>query len=172
MAKGSGRVKLGMRIAVERLQNVGVTYVTQDSKWNLIWDTYRQHFPELRHLDHRQGFAKLWKLYKPSPNPPRAKIPVAPRAPMTERVAANVASVAFLRSGAWRRVRMVALLRYGARCQACGATPSDGVRLNVDHVKPRLHYPELALDVNNLQVLCEECNHGKGNWNEKDWRAE
>ena len=66
---------------------------------------------------------------------------------------------------------MEALKKYGPRCQCCGATPADGVRINVDHIKPRKHYPELALDVENLQVLCEECNHGKGNWDTTDWRA-
>ena len=44
--------------------------------------------------------------------------------------------------------------------------------MNVDHIKPRKKYPELALDKSNLQVLCEECNHGKGNWDETDWRPE
>lgn len=83
-----------------------------------------------------------------------------------------VTSDAFLRSYEWRRLRMVVLKRDGARCRACGATPSDGVRMNVDHIKPRRKYPELALEADNLQVLCEECNHGKGNWDETDWRGE
>lgn len=79
-------------------------------------------------------------------------------------------SDAFLSSYEWRRVRMEALKKYGARCQCCGATPADGVKMNVDHIKPRKIFPHLALDVSNLQVLCEECNHGKGNWDMTDWR--
>ena len=59
---------------------------------------------------------------------------------------------------------------YEARCQCCGNSPKTGAVLNVDHIKPRKKYPELALDINNLQILCEECNHGKGNWDETDWR--
>lgn len=78
---------------------------------------------------------------------------------------------AFLESYEWRRVRMVALKRDGARCGCCGATPADGLRMHVDHIKPRRKFPELALDPNNLQVLCEVCNHGKGNWDDTDWRA-
>lgn len=81
-----------------------------------------------------------------------------------------VSTDAFLSSYEWRRVRMVALKKYGARCQCCGATPATGAVMNVDHIKPRKLFPELALSVDNLQVLCHECNHGKGNWDMTDWR--
>lgn len=77
----------------------------------------------------------------------------------------------FLSSFEWRAVRMMALKRHGNRCQCCGASPSTGAVLNVDHIKPRRYYPELALDVENLQILCHECNHGKGNWDSTDWRV-
>jgi 5-methylcytosine-specific restriction endonuclease McrA len=83
-----------------------------------------------------------------------------------------VATDAFLSSYEWRRVRMQALKRHGTRCQCCGATPATGAVMNVDHIKPRKLFPELALDVDNLQVLCHECNHGKGNWDMTDWRGE
>jgi 5-methylcytosine-specific restriction endonuclease McrA len=76
----------------------------------------------------------------------------------------------FLQTYEWRRVRMIALKKYGARCQCCGATPASGAVMNVDHIKPRKIFPELALDPDNLQVLCDECNHGKGNWDMTDWR--
>lgn len=76
----------------------------------------------------------------------------------------------FLSSFEWRRVRMYALTIYGAKCQCCGATPANGAVMNVDHIKPRKLFPELALDIQNLQVLCHECNHGKGNWDQTDWR--
>lgn len=77
----------------------------------------------------------------------------------------------FLTSFEWRRLRMEVIKERGARCECCGSTPKDGVRINVDHVKPRKRYPELALEKSNLQVLCEVCNHGKGNWDETDWRS-
>ena len=44
--------------------------------------------------------------------------------------------------------------------------------MNVDHIKPRRLYPGLALEKSNLQVLCADCNHGKGNWDQTDWRGE
>jgi 5-methylcytosine-specific restriction endonuclease McrA len=79
-------------------------------------------------------------------------------------------SDAFLSSFEWRKVRMVALKKYGAKCQCCGATPATGAVMNVDHIKPRRFFPQLALDVNNLQILCNPCNHGKGSWDMTDWR--
>jgi 5-methylcytosine-specific restriction endonuclease McrA len=77
----------------------------------------------------------------------------------------------FLKSYEWRRVRMAVLKRDGAICACCGATRADGVSMHVDHIKPRRIFPALALDANNLQVLCEVCNHGKGNWDMTDWRG-
>lgn len=78
---------------------------------------------------------------------------------------------AFLESYEWKVVRMQVLKRDGARCACCGSTPADGARMNVDHIKPRRRFPQLALDPTNLQVLCNTCNHGKGNWDMTDWRS-
>lgn len=72
-------------------------------------------------------------------------------------------SAEFLQSYEWRQLRFLALQKYGRRCQCCGASPESGAVMHVDHVKPRRKFPALALDINNLQVLCEDCNHGKGN---------
>ena len=82
----------------------------------------------------------------------------------------NPASDEFLSSFEWRSTRMMALKRYGTICQCCGASPKTGATINVDHIKPRKLFPALALDIENLQVLCHECNHGKGNWDQTDWR--
>jgi len=81
-----------------------------------------------------------------------------------------LASKEFLMSFEWRKLRMEALKKHGGRCQCCGASPATGAVLNVDHIKPRRIHPHLALELDNLQVLCHECNHGKGNWDETDWR--
>lgn len=80
------------------------------------------------------------------------------------------ASDGFLRSAEWKFTRYEALLKYKAKCACCGATAKDGAKLNVDHIKPRKTHPELALDINNLQVLCGDCNRGKGNRDSTDWR--
>jgi len=78
----------------------------------------------------------------------------------------------FLLTYEWRKVRMEAIKRYGPVCMCCGASPATGAVINVDHIKPRLLFPQLALDIENLQILCGECNHGKGNWDMTDWRTE
>lgn len=84
----------------------------------------------------------------------------------------DVSSVEFLSTYQWRKVRLIALTRDGSRCACCGATPATGAVMNVDHIKPRKRFPELALDPANLQVLCHECNHGKGNWDMTDFRQQ
>ena len=82
----------------------------------------------------------------------------------------DVKSDKFLESFEWRSLRMMALKKYSPKCMCCGATPATGAVMNVDHIKPRKLFPALALDINNLQILCHECNHGKGNWDRTDWR--
>lgn len=76
----------------------------------------------------------------------------------------------FYKSREWASVRYAALLRSNGRCQCCGADPSGGARLHVDHIKPRSKFPELALSLGNLQVLCELCNLAKSNLDITDWR--
>jgi 5-methylcytosine-specific restriction endonuclease McrA len=76
----------------------------------------------------------------------------------------DVLSKDFLHSKAWKRLRYQALKLHGNKCQCCGASPSIGAVLNVDHILPRRLFPESALQIENLQVLCGDCNEGKGNW--------
>jgi 5-methylcytosine-specific restriction endonuclease McrA len=82
---------------------------------------------------------------------------------------------AFYRSQRWRRLRIDALEanreRYGALTCECCLTTWTG-QWHVDHVQPRARHPELALELANLQVLCEDCNLGKGTRYATDWRAE
>lgn len=75
----------------------------------------------------------------------------------------------FYETRAWRELRYKALVKYGARCQCCGANRDDGVRIHVDHIKPRSKFPDLQLELSNLQVLCEDCNIGKSNKDYTDW---
>lgn len=79
----------------------------------------------------------------------------------------------FYESAAWRDVRYRALKQHGAKCQCCGATAiSSGAPIHVDHIKPRSKFPELELNIKNLQVLCRDCNLGKRAWDQTDWRPD
>lgn len=120
---------------------------------------------------------------QPVANPPTAKRPKKGKkrpAQTTEsavlhlvaKSAIDLTSEAFLESFEWRSLRMMALKKHGATCLCCGASPSTGAVMHVDHIKPRKFFPELALTLDNLQVLCGECNHGKGNWDTTDWRKQ
>ena len=84
--------------------------------------------------------------------------PTGPKAPRSTK---------FYRSPEWLELRYKALVRYGRKCMCCGT--EDAV-FHVDHIKPRSKYPQLALDFNNLQILCEACNLGKSNKDETDFR--
>lgn len=52
------------------------------------------------------------------------------------------------------------LKRDGFRCQICGATQNDGVKLHVDHIIPVSKGGKT--EKSNLRTLCDMCNLGKG----------
>jgi hypothetical protein len=114
------------------------------------------------------GWSTAWGPPRPPKVQRQPKQPKAVSAPKSTLPFA--VSHEFLLSYEWRKLRMEVIKERGARCECCGSTPKDGIRINVDHIKPRRKFPHLALAKTNLQVLCEDCNHGKGNWDETDWR--
>ncbi len=80
---------------------------------------------------------------------------------------------AFYGSHPWRRARIDALEanreRYGTlTCECCRSRSAS--QWHVDHIRPRSSHPELALTAANLQVLCADCNLGKGMRHATDWR--
>ena len=64
----------------------------------------------------------------------------------------------FYQSKAWKRLRVLALRRYGAVCMCCRSIEN----IQVDHIKARSLFPRLKLKLSNMQILCEECNKKKG----------
>lgn len=75
----------------------------------------------------------------------------------------------FYSTWAWRKLRYKVIKHYGKTCMACNASGKD-VQIQVDHIKPRSLFPELALDFENMQTLCADCNMGKSNIDFTDWR--
>jgi 5-methylcytosine-specific restriction endonuclease McrA len=76
----------------------------------------------------------------------------------------------FLQSAEWKKLRSLAIRVYGRKCMKCGSTPKNPSMTHVDHIKCRKNYPELALEFDNLQILCCKCNKEKGNKNSIDYR--
>lgn len=56
-------------------------------------------------------------------------------------------------------LRYQVLARDNFRCQICGSTQADGVKLHVDHIFPVSKGGKTELS--NLRTLCERCNMGK-----------
>ena len=60
------------------------------------------------------------------------------------------------------KLRMEVLRRDNFRCQICGASQADGVKLHVDHIKPVSKGGKT--EMNNLRTLCDRCNLGKSDY--------
>ena len=74
----------------------------------------------------------------------------------------------FYKSWEWKKARFITIKRYGPTCMCCGSTE----RIVVDHILPRRKRPDLELDLENLQVLCNDCNMGKSWDDTTDFRPE
>lgn len=74
----------------------------------------------------------------------------------------------FYSSVEWLALRKRVLRVYKHICMKCGN--SDDI-IHIDHIKPRSLYPKLALEFENLQVLCRCCNIRKSNREEVDYRT-
>lgn len=85
-------------------------------------------------------------------------------------VASSMDSKKFYNTPEWKQLRYRVLREYGPVCMLCGSSPRTGAVVQVDHIRPRSIYPELAFDFHNLQVLCKICNEGKSNIDATDWR--
>jgi len=66
----------------------------------------------------------------------------------------------------WLDLRYQAFRKYGRKCYVCGLCD----RLEVDHIKPRSKYPHLIWSIDNLQILCHDCNSGKSNKYNDRWK--
>lgn len=78
--------------------------------------------------------------------------------------------VNFYATREWRELRYRVLKESNGKCALCARGARDDMPLHVDHIMPRSKYPKLALEITNLQVLCEDCNLGKSNKDNTDWR--
>ena len=86
--------------------------------------------------------------------------------------AANGGDKDFFDSQKWRRLRYQVLSESDGKCCLCGRSAREhGIALEVDHIKPRSRFPNLAMVRTNLQALCFDCNRGKQNHDTRDWKV-
>lgn len=64
----------------------------------------------------------------------------------------------FYHSPEWRKLRVVALQRDHYLCQNCLRNHRIKKATEVHHIKPVMDFPELALDLGNLESLCWRCH--------------
>lgn len=128
----------------------------------------RPCFDKERDRRFRERFAKLKAEESSNVNPVKKQA--------SKKIVSPSAKEEFYKSWEWRTLRMEAIQKHGRSCQCCGASPGQKdasgapVRICVDHIKPISKHWHLRLDLSNLQILCDECNQGKGNWSETDFR--
>lgn len=70
-------------------------------------------------------------------------------------------------SGNWKYLRSKVLELQGERCLCCGKKEDE---MHIDHIKPKSRYPHLQYMIDNLQVLCPDCNRAKSYTKETDYR--
>lgn len=73
----------------------------------------------------------------------------------------NKKSDPFYVSTPWLRLRRLALIRDNWCCRHCGISVRGKGKARVDHILARSQYPELELDLDNLQSLCPPCDNRK-----------
>jgi 5-methylcytosine-specific restriction endonuclease McrA len=78
-----------------------------------------------------------------------------------------MSKINFYYTKAWLAVRREVFATYEHRCMRCSA---ENLPLQVDHIKPRSRFPELELELTNLQLLCRKCNMIKWDKDFTDYR--
>lgn len=132
----------------------------------------KRGYPKQPIFTEEQWLLRYWQFMVDYTKKPKLKKKQKPVVKITKKDLTPFSQTKeFLESYEWKKLRLEALLKHGRKCQCCGTSPETGAVLNVDHIKPRKTHPELALTLSNLQVLCHDCNHGKGNWNTTDFRT-
>jgi 5-methylcytosine-specific restriction endonuclease McrA len=83
--------------------------------------------------------------------------------------AATKAHDSFYDSPAWRKLR-AHKLKLNPLCEYCEKKDKHVWGKIADHLLPRLLWPELSLDLNNLRSCCDKC-HQKKRWVERTYKV-
>lgn len=169
----------GNKIIFDELKRLGISYHKMNIE-RAILVIATHHNLELGKTKFKRKYTVASFLHKnpqqpiTDPNllpvtlPPTLKRPPLPQTPpkttITEDAIKN-----FYVSWEWKRLSYDIKLERGRKCECCGAKAPD-VRIITDHIKPLRKYWSLRLVRSNLQVLCDDCNMGKGSRDETDFR--
>lgn len=79
----------------------------------------------------------------------------------------DIDSVTYGNTGNWRYLRKKIFEIQGNRCLCCGVIQE---KMHIDHIRPKSLYPHLEYKIDNLQVLCPDCNRAKSYKDQTDYR--
>lgn len=114
--------------------------------------------------DHRAAEAKIKEYQRQQREKEKAQKKAEKQKNMTPEQIAHREFIAEQRRLMTDSLRYDIMRRDGFRCQLCGMTVKDGVKLHVDHVIPVSKGGKT--EPSNLRTLCERCNLGKSNKSE------
>ena len=151
-----------------------------------VTDEFWAKFVSLGSKTKREAFSKKpinavsladgWSWKPENTDVPKLKIkenPKASKRKVKKKLISRLDNDKFYISPEWRSLRARVLEKYECKCMMCGRSPKiHKIIIHVDHIRPRSKHPELSLEISNLQILCEDCNIGKSNRYDTDWRPE
>ena len=74
-------------------------------------------------------------------------------------------AMALYQSKAWRDLRQALIIERGLRCEQCGKLVSNPSEMIGDHIHEltpdNVHDPAIALNPDNVQLICEDCHNKK-----------
>lgn len=151
----SNSVTYARRQAILQLKKLNINLTNK--KNSLIRKTLAENnFDICATIKPGKALVKWWKTFD------RKNWIVTPKKKLTPTEPKNNPKLSFYNSREWLQLRYKTLTKYGRQCMCCGNKPPNCV-IHVDHIKPRSLYPELELSLDNLQILCADCNLGKSN---------
>ena len=162
-------------------QRTDIKITNEDGTWVPFSDLYRllgvkaKTITEAYLLLNEQMMAERPNLrnHKPSGHEVKSLMRKEKKKAAKQKRFKNLINSGMYRSEEWRVLRFRALEASDGCCVLCGRSKAKhGVVMHVDHIKPKSAFPELAFALSNLQVLCEDCNLGKGARSTTDYRSE
>tara|TARA_Y100000310_G_C20337416_1_gene648160 strand:- start:103 stop:687 length:585 start_codon:yes stop_codon:yes gene_type:complete len=124
--------------------------------------------------DDYETMKRIGAAHQRSKENERGRVPYIARSKKQDQLDGPLSDIEdkhFYASREWRELRAEILDRHSAECMQCGRSKKlHNVVIHVDHIIPRSISPELSLKINNLQILCEDCNIGKSNRYAVDYR--